>query len=249
MSDAYLRSILAKYQPHAFAASYAGQLGAQLLGAPLDLRNVKLSGSWAKGTAVSVGDAGSDVDLFLSFAPGADTLRNLYEDVYAFADRQGWAPRRQRVSIGLRVSGYKIDLVPARVHEGDVQYHSLYVRQENSWRQTNVQLHVDQVSQSGRTEEMRVLKIWRTLHGLDVPSFYLELALLEALKWRRHGDLANNVSFALEFLRDSFEGLRIVDPANSNNVISDSLSAAQKRVIAQAAGRSRQEPYYSGVVW
>ena len=249
MPDAYLRAILENYKPNASAPAFADRLGVHLKRAFPELRAVTYSGSYAKGTAVSVGNGGSDVDLFLSFPYASGTLRNLYAAVYDHAASHGWKPRQQNVSIGLRVDGYKVDLVPARIQDGYTNYHSLFVRKAGSWRQTNVQLHAKLVRDSGRTEEIRVLKIWRTLHDLDFPSFYLELVTLEALKGRRVGDLANNVSFALEYLRDHVVTLQVVDPANDNNVVSDTLDWSQKSLIARAGDRSRQEPYWKGVVW
>lgn len=36
---------------------------------------------------------------------------------------------------------------------------------------------------------------------------------------------------------------------NTNNVISDDLTAAEKKKIAQQAGQSRNEPYWKQVLW
>lgn len=245
----YLKTILDKYAPNAAAPQYAHTLAQDLQRAFPAILSISYSGSYAKGTAVSVGTGGADVDLFLSFSPGTSTLRNLYEDVYQHALNRSWAPRLQNVSIGLRAGGYKVDLVPARQQQGYQNYHSLYVRKANAWRQTNVQEHINRVSKSQRTEEIRLLKIWRTLRGLDFPSFYLELFALEALKGRAYGDLTENVWHALGSIQSSLTTTQVIDPANSNNLISDSLTAQQKQAVAQAAAQTRQAKQWDQVVW
>ena len=45
----------------------------------------------------------------------------------------------------------------------------------------------------------------------------------------------------LEFIAENMESIRLVDPANSNNILTDSISAYDKNVISQFAGWSLQE--------
>lgn len=245
----YLTTILDKYKPNAAAPVYAKSLAQDLQRAFPGIRGITYSGSYAKGTAVSVGKGGSDVDLFLSFSPGPLTLQGIYEDVYQHAKSRGWNPRKQNVSIGLQVGGFKVDLVPARQQGGYQNYHSLYVRKAGAWRQTNIQEHINRVGKSQRTQEIRALKIWRTLHGLEFPSFYLELFALQALKWRAYGALESNVWHTLGYIQANLVTTRVIDPANTNNLISDSLSLQEKRVVAAAAAKSRQAKQWREVLW
>ena len=83
-------------------------------------------------------------------------------------------------------------------------------------------------------QKSRILKLWRDQKHLDFPSFYLELTTINALSGAR-GTLSQNVWATLEYLRDKFSNARVVDPANTNNIISDDLSAAGKASIAAAA--------------
>jgi hypothetical protein len=87
---------------------------------------------------------------------------------------------------------------------------------------------------SGRLDEIRVIKLWRNQKKFDFPSFYLEMAVIEALKYAR-GTLSQNVARTLEYLRDDFATARFVDPANSNNVISEDLKADERMTIARWA--------------
>lgn len=118
----------------------------------------------------------------------------------------------------------KLDLVPGKIQTGYQNYHSLYKRRTDSWTQTNVKLHIDTVSKSGRVNEIRAVKIWRNLHSLDFPSFFLELVVLEALKGKSTTNLAENVLSALRYIGNSLPTVRILDPSNTNNLISDDMT-------------------------
>jgi len=135
------------------------------------------------------------------------------------------------------------------MQSGYQNWFSLWRDKAQTWTQTNIALQIQTVAQSGRTEEIRILKRWRTLTGLDFPSFVLELAVLRALHGRRQGDLANNVSASLDWLRDNMRSAQLVDPANTNNSVSDDLSANDRAAIAIAAAAARAQPYFSNFVW
>jgi hypothetical protein len=53
---------------------------------------------------------------------------------------------------------------------------------------------------------------------------------------------------ALEYLRDRFPSARVVDPANTNNIISDDLSAVDKAKISAAAALARKATDWNQIV-
>lgn len=169
--DEYIQHVLAKYavpygpdSPAIRAANavapavrrWAGDLLVELMA----------SGSYAKGTAIA---GGTDIDVFISLKPTAPTLQEIYRSLAQLATDRGWNPRAQNVSMGITYNGAKIDLVPGRQQQGYKNYHSLWRRKAGTWTQTNVALHIDRVRDSGRTGEIRAMKIWRRNHGLDDP--------------------------------------------------------------------------------
>lgn len=88
-------------------------------------------------------------------------------------------------------------------------YNSLYsLAQRDSWTQTNVSLHVSTVHNSGRLREIRAVKIWRMLHGLDFPSLYHELFVIDALSGRSRTSLGDNVLHALRTIGSSLASTR-----------------------------------------
>src|SRR5262249_11012753 len=204
------------------------------------------SGSFAKGTANS---SGTDIDLFISLQPTTpSTLKEIYESLFTRMQNEGYRPKRQNVSINITVNGYDVDLVPAKRHDNSSEDHSLYRRRADTWTNTNVARPIDLISRSGRTEAIRVLQLGRHPRGLDFLSLYLELTVLDALAARQYGDLGNNLWRALQYLRDSFVASRVVDPANTNNIISDDLTVEEKRRIQATATQTLNAKSWTEVV-
>jgi len=237
--DEYLRSVLRTYEVPATSLGRldvpAAFLSAEIEGWAADsLREISRSGSFAKGTAIR---GGTDLDLFLSFHPlRTGTLEEIYNDVFDLLQREGYTARRQNVSIGVQLNGLKIDLVPGRQIRGTE--HNLWVRKQHTWIKTDITQHIRTVQSSGLLDEIRLMKVWRRAHDLEFPSFCLELAVLRALQLRNRNQLAQNMIHVFRFLSGSFADVNLVDPANSNNVVSDDLSREEKGAIARSAEHS-----------
>lgn len=253
MPDRYIRAVLKKYHvpdgPRSPAMRTAKAVEAEILawaGDYLTPKGVSFSGSFAKGTAVSTG---TDIDLFISFRRETGTLANIYDAVFDFARTRGWRPRRQNVSIGIKLGDMDVDLVPGRVHDGQKNWHSLYVNKTGTWQQTNVDQHIALVSKSNRTEEIRALKVWRDLHRVDFPSIYLELTALDALFRRPIGDVAANIIHTLDHIASALPTTRIVDPVNTSNIISGMLTALEKQAVVRAATAARGQKTWNKVIW
>jgi hypothetical protein len=209
------------------------------------LRNVHPTGSFAKATA---NRSGTDIDLFISLkSDTTQTLKEIYTSLFKKLQAKGYAPKQQNVSINIRVGNYDVDLIPAKHQGGNSDDHSLYRRRADTWTQTNVVKHIATVRNASRISESRILKLWRNQNQLDFPSFYLELTTIAALSGAR-GTLSANVWAALEYLRDRLPNARVVDPANTNNIISDDLSAADKAKISAAAAQARKATGWNQIV-
>ena len=211
------------------------------------LNSASFSGSLAKGTGISVS---TDADIFLSLSsmtPG--TLSDMYSSLYNAVTIAGYTARKQDVSIGVTVNGYSIDLVPGRRQSQYGNDHSLYRNRKDTWTQTNIERHISFINSSNRINEIRILKLWRLRQGLSISSFYLELAVIDALQCARVGNTAANVWCALEHLRDSIETARYIDPANTNNVVSDDFTRSEKTTIAAAASESLKKKTWQEIVW
>ncbi len=191
---------------------------------------------------------GTDVDLFISIGHEiARPVNEIYWSLFQYCESHGLSPEAQNVSMRIRRNGIKVDLVSGRKQLGSTD-HTLFKRKRDAWAQTNVGKHIELVRESGRTREIRALKIWRQLNHLDFPSFYLELTSIAAMKQSRPGFLAANVSTVLSYLADSLLNARVIDPANTNNIISEDLDLNEKRAVANAARLSLQRNWEQ-VLW
>ena len=212
-----------------------------------NLLGVYPSGSFMKGTAVL---SGTDIDLFLSLSEHtSETLKEVYNKLFDCLTSAGYSPKRQNVSLNITVSKYSVDLVPGKRQNALSGDHSLYRRKADTWTKTNVLTHARTVIGAGRGNEIRILKLWRNQKGLDFPSFYLELSVIRALSakplpgllsYNPQPTLSQRVMTVFDYLGDSFPAARIADPANTNNIISEDLTAQEKARVSAAAGAARQ---------
>jgi hypothetical protein len=210
------------------------------------LLEVYPAGAYEKGTA---NQSGVSIDFIVSLSPQTPFLtRQIYESLYAHLERSGYEPERRAVSIGLRLDGAVIDIVPAKRESLGNDVQELYSTRRRTAMKTNLNHHVLDVIESGRREEIRVLKLWRDQHGLDFPSFYLELSTIAALKRRPLGELADNVWAALGYFEQLFVGRAILDPANANNVVSAEMTMNEKLAVATVAAATRATRSWTEIV-
>jgi hypothetical protein len=101
------------------------------------------SGSFAKGTAIR---SGTDFNLFVSLR--SDTPK-IYTTLGQAMQNAGYTPRKQNVSINVRVGAYDVDRVPAKRQDNQSRDHSLYRRKADTWTKTNVDNHIATVRAGG----------------------------------------------------------------------------------------------------
>lgn len=117
--------------------------------------------------------------------------------------------------------------------------------------QTNIQQHINYVINSGRINEIKIIKIWAKLLKLDFPSIYLEHIVIDALKGKNKGNdyLGRNVMTVFQYIVDNLLTAKVIDISNSNNIISDELTQNEKAVIVNNAKESKQQKYWEHIVW
>jgi hypothetical protein len=186
------------------------------------LESVKLAGSHAKGTDLR----DSDVDLFLRYSPNTPApLSAIQADL---ADH--FHGQIRNVSVRIAYKGMSVDLVPS-------QNNILWQARFNTSLKTDIDKQIRYVCNSGLIDEILALKIWRRRHALRFPSFLMELATIHARP--------KDFRALLHFLATDFPTTRLLDPANSNNVVSDLLTEVEKlRISRRAAMSLRQSPVH-----
>ena len=179
------------------------------------LLSIKLAGSHAKGTDLR----DSDVDLFLNYSP--DTPGPLSAIQTALADH--FHGQIRNVAVRIAYKGLTVDLVPSRNN-------ILWQARFNTSLKTDIDKQIRYVRNSGLIDEILALKIWRRRHALRFPSFLMELATIHARP--------QDFRALLHFLATDFPTTRLLDPANSNNVVSDLLTDVEKLRISRRAAMS-----------
>jgi len=216
-----------------------------------------ISGSRSKQTAISLA---SDYDYFVSLSSDCNVNQKGIEAISAalhehLKKKYPYNIRRQNVSTRIEVSGLNIDITAGIKISGYQNYHWLYRSKDDSKKQTNAKMHIDDISQSGRTNEIKLLKIWRELNKLDFPSIYLEYLVINNIllnKSKEVTNLGDNVWYALNELVKDYDNplsARIVDSANSNNILSDLLNQAEKNKIVNAAKTASRQSNWNQIIW
>jgi hypothetical protein len=166
--------------------------------------------------------------------------------------------RKQKVSIGLKfdIDGveFDMDVVPGRERPANNDYNdnntdlSLYINPNNRSKKeeddgikrikTNIKTHIGLLSLADRTHERKVtklLKVWKTERknqngGKLIKSFMMELYTKEAFDNADEipSGLWEKTKLVMNHIIDNIETSDLVDPANSSNIVSDSMSDTAK---------------------
>ena len=213
-----------------------------------NLEEIFPSGSSAKMTALK---GKSDVDVFISIKHSCtNTLKEIFDKLAEKMTAKGFTVRKQNVSIGTTIYGRDVDLVPGKKEQGNTNYHWLYKSKSDSRTLTNVKQHITNITNSKRAKFIQLTKIWRNCHRLEFPSMNIELVVLEALKGQPH-DIGLEQGFlkVLRYIGDNIETARLVDPCNTNNVISDDMTATEKSKLAKQALWCLRQTLWDNIIW
>jgi len=201
---------------------------------------IRYAGSHEKGTMIR---DNYDLDIICYF-PSSDsrTLKEIREDVsdhlsknYVIEPRAS-AERIKNLKGATAPEGYHIDVVPGRVIPGtkDVFIHVAYGDRERM--QTNLKTHIDHIVNSGCVPVIRLVKIWAHRNNIHIKTFILELFVVEALSGSRNkSNLQESFLKVMETFKDKFDNLQLVDPANTNNIVSQTIDASEKMTVMSTA--------------
>lgn len=211
------------------------------------------SGSYAKHTAIN---KKFDIDIcqpfkynsFDTLMEMSDAIFDYFNDEYEDKDLVKSKTRKQRVSTGLTFliedDEIQMDIVPgrelAKEDYANTNRLKLHVRPKGlspaTSTQTNIQKHVDLIK--GKCDErttIRLLKVWKINKNKDcLKSFFLELITIRAYEMSSEmpANLWDKLKITMEFIRDNVKTIRLEDPANSNNIVSDTITNLEKDEIA-----------------
>lgn len=205
---------------------------------------IRYGGSKAKGTMIR---EAYDLDIPCYFphddTSAGETLEDIYNNTRKALESDYWIEAKpsalrlkDRDPKNLRVD-FHVDVVPGRYTDdtkGDV---FLYQSSGEKKRlKTNLDVHIAHVRDSGVTDAIRLLKLWRVRNGLRIKHFALELLTVKLLKTKKSANLATQVKYVWTELRDGVNNISIEDPANpAGNDLSQMLDTSIRSELSSVA--------------
>ena len=219
-----------------------GQLRNGIKGTP----KAYYGGSYAKNTMIK---ASYDLDIVLYWPSDSPySLESLYRAAEGVLNRNWRTVRKKKVGLELPFEGdFHIDVIPGKFSSKDENYAYLYNNKTGGRFQTSIYIQVDYVNKSGRQDVIRLMKLWKKRKNVPIKTFILESCIIEGCKGIDRTKLESQLLAAFNYLRDSIQNVRIEDPSNSNNIISDDLSKEQKNRVRNLARQAIEVQYWNQV--
>ncbi len=194
-------------------------------------------GSYAKNTMIR---ASYDLDIVLFWPSDSPfSLENLYRTAKGVLDSNWRTVVEKKVGLELPFEGdFHIDVIPGKFSSKDENYAYLYNNKTGGRFQTSIFVQVNYVKKSKREDVIRLMKLWKKRKDVPIKTFILEICVIEGCKGYDRSILESQLLAAFEYIRDNIQNTRIVDPSNSNNIISDDLSIEQKNRIRRLADQA-----------
>lgn len=205
-----------------------------------DEPKIRYGGSKAKNTMIS---ESYDLDIVCYFPHDTDkTIKQIYDEVWFCLEshysiqKKTSAIRILKIADGVETD-YHIDVVPGKYLKGDIGDAFLHVNGLDRERiQTNIDTHIALISESGCRETIKLLKLWKKRNKISFKTFVLEIFTVESLAGQKYkDDLKKSFLHVMSDLVEKIETICLEDPANSNNIVSDSLTKAEKKLIKDEA--------------
>lgn len=197
---------------------------------------IRYGGSKAKGTMIR---ESYDLDIICYFLQDDTSAGETLEDIYnntksALGKEYHVAPKTSALRLKdadpTRLGmDFHIDVVPGRFTDDEKADAFLYqAGGEKKRLKTNIDIHINHVRDSGVTDAIKLVKLWKVLNGIDFKTFVLELSVIKLLNSGRKWDLESQVIHVLTEFRDNIDSLTVEDPANpEGNDLSGALDAAR----------------------
>ena len=209
--------------------------------------HIRYGGSKAKGPLIR--DA-YDLDIICYFdhddTTAGKTLKDIYGSVQA-ALAKHYEVQTKTSALRLRSKDaatlgqdFHIDVVPGRyVDESNGDCFISQNSAEKERLKTNLDLHIQHVRDSGVSDAIRLLKLWKVRRSLGIKQFVFDLLVIKLLDQRKSANLSAELKHVWQELCDAAEPLYVEDPANpGGNDLSKVLDGATWSEHSSAARRT-----------
>lgn len=194
-------------------------------------------GSYKKNTMIK---ASYDLDVVLYWPEAFQySLESIYKGIGSVLQKKWTYVKAKRVGWELPFEGdFHIDVVPGKESSTKKDFAYLYNSKTGGSFQTSIKVHVDHVRNSGRTDAIRLMKLWKKRKDVPIKTFILEMMVIDGCKGKRRDNLESQLDAALHYIKDKITTTRIVDPANTNNIVSETLTKEEKNRIRKLADQA-----------
>lgn len=192
------------------------------------------AGSFGKKTMIN---ANFDLDIVVYWPHNWNySLKEIYKQVGSVLTKNWTIVKPKTVAWTLPFdNGFHIDVVPGRALDNTYHFANLYHQKKDTSFQTSIKTHIDTVRKSNCQDIIRLMKLWR--HKKNVPikkSLALELMTIKGCQGVS-GGMEKKLYSALNYVYRNIMTAKIVDPANSINIISDEITPSERSQIQDAA--------------
>jgi hypothetical protein len=173
-------------------------------------------GSFGKKTMIKLS---YDLDIVIYF-PSTErySLRNIYNSAHQALKNAGYMVEPKNVALRLLYqAGFHIDVVPGKAQDDKFLYATLYKSVEDTTMQTSIKVHIDSIRDVRNV--VTLMKIWKIRQRLELKTFVIEQIVNRALYGKQKTDYGTCIWNTLEYIRDNINTIRLIYPANSNNII------------------------------
>lgn len=250
-NDTYLRGLLNEQDltpdEESVLRALRDKIESQLRTSLNKIERVYYAGSFGKNTMIR---ELYDLDIVVYWASDCGfTLQDIYNAVGDALKKNWKVVRSKTVAWELPFDGgFHLDVVPGRALNNTFKYANLYRTDTTTSLQTSIKVHIDTVRNSGRHDAIRLMKLWRKRKGVPFKkSLALELITIDGCAGSPAENLEKQLMAAFRYISNNILTARLVDPANTNNVISDEIPYSDKLVIQAAAKAALDAQYWSHV--
>lgn len=250
-NDTYLRELLDEQDltPDEESAlrTLRDKIESQLRSGLNKIERVYYAGSFGKNTMIR---ELYDLDIVVYWANDCGfTLQDIYNAVGDTLKKNWKVVKSKTVAWELPFEGgFHLDVVPGRALNNTFKYANLYRTDTTTSLQTSIKVHIDTVRNSGRRDAIRLMKLWRKRKSVPFKkSLALELITIDGCAGLPTDNLEKQLLAAFRYMADNILNARLVDPANTNNVISEDITYSDKLAIQTAAKAALAAQYWSQV--
>lgn len=203
--------------------------------------SIRYAGSYAKNTMIR---DSYDLDIVCYFdhedTTAGSSLKEIFENVHqVLATKYYVQPKTSALHLeeGVETKRYThVDVVPGRFTDSSRSDAFIFQNGAEKHRlKTNIDTHVSYIRDSGLTDAIRLVKLWRERFGFKAKTFILELLVVDTLSGFQEKPLDEQLIRFWEALRDNIDDLAVKDPANPEGNDLSKIFADHKPALQFAA--------------